>query len=206
MPYVRQPEDLIPGRPLFYRHRDDAQRRRQRRAGGEPRRPAHQDRRQPGASGHARRVRRLSQASVLQLYDPDRSQALAVQRRDPVLGRFHWQPARMLWRSSRPRTARASASSRRPSRRRRMAAQFAPSRSSIRSAKWHQWEPAGPHSARAAAHAGVRRSRSTRITIFPTRTSIVSLDSDFLASGPASLRYARQFAARRRVARRPHGQ
>ena len=28
---------------------------------------------------------------------------------------------------------------------------------------------------------------------------IVSLDSDFLASGPASLRYARQFAARRRV-------
>ena len=28
---------------------------------------------------------------------------------------------------------------------------------------------------------------------------VVSLDSDFLASGPASLRYARQFAARRRV-------
>ena len=30
---------------------------------------------------------------------------------------------------------------------------------------------------------------------------VVSLDADFLASGPASLRYARQFAKRRRVRR-----
>ena len=34
---------------------------------------------------------------------------------------------------------------------------------------------------------------------FSNANVVVSLDSDFLASGPASLRYARQFAARRRV-------
>ena len=36
MPYVRQPEELIPGRPLFFATAMHAGRRRHRRAGGEP--------------------------------------------------------------------------------------------------------------------------------------------------------------------------
>ena len=58
-PYIQQPEELIPGRPLFYATADRAQRRLHRRPGGEPRRPAHQDRRQSGASRLAGRLRSL---------------------------------------------------------------------------------------------------------------------------------------------------
>jgi hypothetical protein len=112
MPYVRQPEELIPGRPLFFRHGDHAGRRGQRRPGGEPRRPAHQDGRQSRASRHAGRLRRFSQAAVLQLYDPDRAQA-SLSTAKSAAGRF-LRRFRGCWRRRRPRTARASASSPRP--------------------------------------------------------------------------------------------
>jgi molybdopterin-containing oxidoreductase family iron-sulfur binding subunit len=64
--------------------------------------------------------------------------------------------------------------------------------------KWHQWEPAGPHSARAGAMLAFGQPLNTYYNLAAANV-IVSLDSDFLACGPASLRYARQFAARRRV-------
>ena len=50
MPYVRQPEELIPGRPLFFATAMTLGGVANGRAGGEPRRAAHQDRGQPGAS------------------------------------------------------------------------------------------------------------------------------------------------------------
>ncbi|HEV2447532.1 MAG TPA: molybdopterin oxidoreductase, partial [Candidatus Sulfopaludibacter sp.] len=65
-------------------------------------------------------------------------------------------------------------------------------------AKWHQWEPAGPHSARAGAALAFGAPVHTYYDLSKANV-VVSLDSDFLASGSASLRYARQFAARRRV-------
>ena len=80
-----------------------------------------------------------------------------------------------------------------------MADQFKqPFRSCIPAAKWHQWEPAGPHSARAGATQAFGQPVNTYYDLANANV-VVSLDSDFLASGPASLRYARQFAARRRV-------
>jgi molybdopterin-containing oxidoreductase family iron-sulfur binding subunit len=65
-------------------------------------------------------------------------------------------------------------------------------------AKWHQWEPAGPHSARAAASQTFGQPANTYYN-FEHANVVLSLDSDFLASGVASLRYARQFSKRRRV-------
>ena len=65
-------------------------------------------------------------------------------------------------------------------------------------ARWHQWEPAARDDARERRAAGVRRAGRTRSTGSPTRTSILSLDADFLACGPAQPRLAREFAARRR--------
>src|SRR5207244_11568792 len=65
-------------------------------------------------------------------------------------------------------------------------------------ANWHQWEPAGPPSARAAAVQSFGQPIHTYYN-WTKANVVVSLDSDFLASGSCSLRYARQFAARRRV-------
>src|SRR5581483_3509426 len=65
-------------------------------------------------------------------------------------------------------------------------------------AKWHQWEPAGAHSARAGAMMAFGQPVNTYYNLAGADV-ILSLDSDFLGSGPNSLRYARQFAMRRRV-------
>ena len=50
VPYVKQPEELVPGRPMFYRHGFHVGRIRDARAGREPHVPADQDRRQRQAS------------------------------------------------------------------------------------------------------------------------------------------------------------
>ena len=50
-------------------------------------------------------------------------------------------------------------------------------------AKWHQWEPAGPHSARAAAVQAFGQPVNTYYD-FSNANVVVSLDADFLASGP----------------------
>src|SRR5207253_161894 len=65
-------------------------------------------------------------------------------------------------------------------------------------AKWHQWDPAGAHSARAGAMQAFGQAANTYYDLSKADV-IVSLDSDFLASGPGSIRYARQFARRRRI-------
>jgi molybdopterin-containing oxidoreductase family iron-sulfur binding subunit len=79
-----------------------------------------------------------------------------------------------------------------------MGAQIAAIRKLYPAMKWHQWEPAGAHSARAGAAAAFGAPANTYYDLSQANV-VVSLDSDFLATGPASLRYARQFAARRRV-------
>ena len=64
-------------------------------------------------------------------------------------------------------------------------------------AKWHQYDPTGDHSARAAAQAVFGKPLNTYYQLSDADV-IVSLDSDFLAFGPGSTRYARDFANRRR--------
>ena len=67
-------------------------------------------------------------------------------------------------------------------------------------AKWHQYEPCGRHSARAGAMAAFGKPLNT-IYRFDRADVIVSLDADFLCSTmPGSLRYARDYSARRRAA------
>ena len=137
---------------------------------------------------------------MLQLYDPDRSQSLTLQRRDPRRGAISSAALRETLGATAGQGRRGHPH---PHRDRDLAddggAVRAPSRSSIRRRSGISGSRPGAHSARAAARAGIRRSPSTPTTISRNANVVVSLDSDFLASGPASLRYARQFAARRRV-------
>jgi molybdopterin-containing oxidoreductase family iron-sulfur binding subunit len=67
-------------------------------------------------------------------------------------------------------------------------------------AKWHQYDPAGPHSARAGARLAFGKDVSVRYDLTKADV-IVSLDADFLACGtPGGLPMARGFGARREPA------
>ena len=86
MPYVRQPEDLIPGRPLFFATAMTVNGIATLLAESHMGRPTKME--GNPASGGAGRVRPYSQASVLQLYDPDRSQALTLNGEIASWGKF----------------------------------------------------------------------------------------------------------------------
>jgi molybdopterin-containing oxidoreductase family iron-sulfur binding subunit len=197
VPYVRQPEELIPGRPLFFATAStlggvangvlvESHEGRPTKMEGNPEHPA-----TLGACDI------FSQASVLQLYDPDRAQAVSSQGEIRGWGNFFGTF----------RTALAAQKGKNGAGIRiltetvtspTMAAQFAAIKKLYPAAKWHQWEPAGPHNARAASLQTFGQPYNTYYD-FSKADIVVSLDSDFLASGAASLRYARQFSQRRRV-------
>ncbi|HUP02956.1 MAG TPA: TAT-variant-translocated molybdopterin oxidoreductase [Bryobacteraceae bacterium] len=196
-PYIRQPEDLIPGRPLFYATSTtlngvatgvlaESHEGRPTKIEGNPEHAA-----SLGACSA------FSQASVLGLYDPDRMTTVNYAGETRSWGMFFGALREAL-------TAQKSKNGAgiriltetitSPT----MADQFKRIRQMYPGLKWHQWEPAGPHGARAGAQMAFGQPVNTYYD-FSAANVIVSLDSDFLASGPASLRYARQFAAKRRV-------
>ena len=197
VPYVRQPEELIPGRPLFFATATtlggvasgmlaESHEGRPTKIEGNPEHPA-----TLGACDS------FSQASVLQLYDPDRSQALTLNGEIRAWGAFlgvlrgivgnqkgaNGAGIRILTETVTSPT---------------VADQLRNIQKLFPASRWHQWDPAGPHSARAAAMQTFGQPVNTYYDLAPANV-VVSLDSDFLASGPASLRYARQFSARRRI-------
>jgi Fe-S-cluster-containing dehydrogenase component len=65
-------------------------------------------------------------------------------------------------------------------------------------AKWHQYDPAGRDNVREGSKLAFGQYVNT-VYRFDKADVVLSLDSDFLASGPASLRYARDFYSRRRL-------
>jgi MoCo/4Fe-4S cofactor protein with predicted Tat translocation signal len=65
-------------------------------------------------------------------------------------------------------------------------------------AKWHQWEPAGSDGVREGSKLAFGRSVNT--VYRPENAEVIlSLDSDFLASGPGHIRYMRKFYRRRNL-------
>ena len=197
MPYIRQPEELVPGRPLFYATAmtlggvangvlAESHEGRPTKIEGNPEHPA-----TLGAADA------LAQASVLELYDPDRSQTLLFQGEVRAWGDFYGGlRAQLALQAAKQgggiRILTETVTS--PT----VADQWRQIQKLYPAAKWHQWEPAGPHGARAGAVQAFGQPMNTYYDVSKANV-IVSLDADFLASGPASFRYARQFAARRRV-------
>ncbi len=197
MPYVRQPEDLVPGKPLFFATAHtlngiangvlaESHEGRPTKIEGNPEHPA-----TLGACDA------FSQASVLQLYDPDRSQALTFQGEIRSWGDFLGS-LREILAAQRAKNGAGIRILTETVTSPVMAAQLREIVRLYPGAKWHQWEPAGRHSDRAAAALAFGEPVNTYYNL-ANADVIVSLDSDFLASGHGSLRYARQFASRRRV-------
>jgi molybdopterin-containing oxidoreductase family iron-sulfur binding subunit len=191
VPYVRQPEGLIPGKPVFfasamsisgYAHGVlvESHMGRPTKIEGNPDHPS-----SLGATNS------WMQASILGLYDPDRSQVVRhlgeISTWSELLATL--APAvkaggvRLLTQTITSPT---------------LGAQIQQFLAQSPGAKWHQWEPAGGHNVRE----GLRLAfggYANAVYHFDKANVVVSLDSDFLERGPGHLRYAREFSSRRKV-------
>ena len=139
------------------------------------------------------------QASVLTLYDPDRSQSVLHQG---FIGT--WVNFTTALNSARDAAGLKNGAGFRiltgtvgsPT----LAAQLQDFLKAYPQAKWHQYEPCGRHMARAGSVAAFGKPVNA-IYRFDRANTILSLDADFLCSGmPGGLRYARDYSARRRAA------
>ena len=195
VPYIRQPEDLVPGKPLYFATAFslsgiaegllvESHEGRPTKIEGNPDHPA-----SLGSTSA------FAQASVLTLYDPDRSQTLTHMGEIGTWSRFVAEVQAAL-------TAKSGGAGFRlltetitsPT----LAYQIRQLLTQFPSAKWHQYEPVNRDNAQAGARLAFGEVVNT-IYRFDNADVILSIDSDFLSGGPGTLRYVHDFAARRRV-------
>ena len=191
LPYVRQPEEIIPGRPLFYATSmpqggvavpmlAENHMGRPTKMEGNPEHPA-------GLGG----TENFGQASVLGLYDPDRSKTIffrgdiktyadvsaAVQNIARAQKALRGQSLRFL-------TEPISSPS--------LEDQIDQIKTDYPEAKVHQWD-----AVYGVVQGGARAETATYR--FAKADVVVSLDGDFLGFGPTMVRYTRDFASRRKI-------
>ncbi|HKV09455.1 MAG TPA: TAT-variant-translocated molybdopterin oxidoreductase [Thermoanaerobaculia bacterium] len=197
VPYVRQPEQIIPGKPLFFATAltlsgyatgvlAESHEGRPTKIEGNPDHPA-----SLGATDL------FAQAAILTLYDPDRSQTILKAGRPGTWGGFVGEVSNVL-RSLAPtggdglRILTGSVTS--PT----FAAQMQALLAAYPRARWHRWEPAAPHQAQAAARRALGAPLD-KVYDFTQADVVLTIGSDAFCHGPAGVRYARDFASRRRV-------
>ncbi len=197
VPYVKQPEEIIPGKPLFYATAVtlggvatgvlvESQMARPTKIEGNPDHPA-----SLGASDA------FAQASILGLYDPDRSQAEIHDGRIGSWSEFQNELSSALAAekgSSGAGIRLLTPTITSPS----LAAQIGAFLKSCSSAKWHQYESVGHDNVREGAKIAFGEYVNTIYRVDRAEI-ILTLDSDFLTSVPGSIRYARDFSRKRRV-------
>ncbi|HSF23319.1 MAG TPA: TAT-variant-translocated molybdopterin oxidoreductase, partial [Blastocatellia bacterium] len=208
LPYVRQPEEIIPGKPLFFATAmpmagyaigllAESHEGRPTKIEGNPDHPA-----SLGATDL------FSQASVLGLYDPDRSQSLTnlgeISTWSAFLGAIRPQVEAQRALAAQPspgggglRILTETVTS--PT----LEYQIKTLLATLPTAKWHQYDPAGRDNVREGAKLAFGDYVNT-VYHFDKADVVLSLDSDFLASGPGSVRYARDFANKRRLGAGKH--
>jgi len=139
----------------------------------------------------------LSQACLLDLYDPDRSRHVVEHGRRSswsAFASFLQQALAPIRAAGGKGFALLTETVISPS----LGSQISKVMAALPGAQWHQYDPAGPHAARAGALAAFGRHVHTYYRL-DRADVIVSLDADFLASGPGSTRYAHDYAFGRRV-------
>ena len=197
VPYVRAPEEIVPGRPLFFATAVtlggyatgvlvESHEGRPTKIEGNPGHPA-----SLGATDL------FAQAQILALYDPDRSQTLKqqgdIRTWSAFLGALRGVvEAKRGTQGAGLRILTATVTS--PT----LARQMAEFLAAFPAAKWHQYEAAGRDNVRAGAQLAYGAVVDTRYAFDKARV-VVSLDADFLGTMPGSVRYIRDFAAARRV-------
>ncbi len=196
VPYVRQPEEIVPGKPLFFATAMtlggyatgllvESNMGRPTKAEGNPLHPA-----SLGATDA------FCQGALYGLYDPDRSQTVTY------LEEIRSWPAFL----SAMRNAVEKAKERKGRGLRiltetvgspTLGAQIAALLTELSETRWHQWEPANRDNVWAGAAAAFGQPLGTIVDLSKADV-ILSLDADFLACGPGHLRSVREFSARRR--------
>ena len=195
VPFVKPPEETIPGKPLFF-------------ATAMPMRGygvgliarSHQGRptKVEGNPGHPASLGAsdvFAQASVLGLYDPDRSATVKYQDKASTWPAFiEAVTAQMQELNARKgaglRILTETATS--PT----LVWQIRELLKKYPQAAWHQYEPIGLDSSRIASRQLFGRYVDTRYN-FEKATIILSLEADFLGSLPGNLRYSKEFSRRR---------
>ncbi len=213
VPYVKQPEEQVPGKALFFATAAPllgvatpvlvrSNEGRPTKIEGNPDHPNNRPAYFPAEDPY-RDPRGLSatdifsQASILSLYDPDRSQTLSYREDIRTWTAFVGQ-MRSALDEQKPKQGAGirflSETIISPS----LGAQMKELLTALPQAKWHQYEPANGDNARAGAIAAF--GQPVNVTYkFDLAQRILSLDADFLSAKPGYLRYARDFMARRRV-------
>jgi MoCo/4Fe-4S cofactor protein with predicted Tat translocation signal len=195
VPYVRAPEEIIPGKPLFYATTFvqggvgmgvlvESHMGRPTKIEGNP---LH-----PGSLG-ATDI--FAQASILDLYDPDRSQVVVHEGRISSYAAFLSAVADLrtnlaLTRGAGLRILTETVTS--PT----LGWQMQELLKEFPEAKWHQWEPCAQDNVREGTKMAFGRYMNP-VYRFDKADVILSLDFDFLYSGLGAVRYARDFASRR---------
>ncbi len=197
IPYVRAPEEIVPGKPLFFATAfpmngyglgilAESHMGRPVKVEGNPDHPASM------GSTDA-----FAQASVLTLYDPDRSkvitQAGGITTWDAFITALAAElETKRLDQGKGLRILTETLTS--PT----LAAQMKQILKQFPSARWHQYEPINADAARAGTRAVLGRDADV-VYHFDKAGVILSLDADFLLLMPDHVRHARDFASRRRA-------
>ncbi len=199
VPYVKAPEEFIPGKPLYFATAmplrgygigllTETHLGRPTKLEGNPDHPA-----SLGATDA------ITQASILALYDPDRSQSVLARGRISSWAAFRTALGAELgaWKAAGGtgvRLVTETVSS--PT----MASQIRAWLAAYPNAKWHQYEPAGRDNVREGAKIAFGDYAETLYS-FDKAEVVLSLDADFLLTMPASVRYARDFSSMRKAAK-----
>jgi MoCo/4Fe-4S cofactor protein with predicted Tat translocation signal len=197
VPYVKQPDGMTLGKPLFFATAMpfgadavgllvESHEGRPTKVEGNPDHPS---------SLGATNV--FAQASILNLYDPDRAQTVSRYGEIQTWSTF-LDAAQAI--AAEAKEARGEGFRiltgiiTSPT----LAAQIQSLLTALPQAKWHQWEPAVGDGTREGAKLAFGSYLNT--VYRPEKADVIlSLDSDFLGSGPGHIRYAREFSRRRKL-------
>jgi molybdopterin-containing oxidoreductase family iron-sulfur binding subunit len=198
VPYVKAPEDMVPGRPQFFATSL----------------PAHGYAKGVLVESHMGRPTKIEgnelhpaslgatdlfgQAAILELYDPDRSQTVEERGEVRPWGTFltvakSASDAHKALKGAGLRLLTETVTS--PT----LVAQIEALLAEQPEARWHQYEPAGFDAARLGAQLAF--GEPTEVHYRLERADVVlSLDADFVGRGAANVRAMRDFASRRKLA------
>ena len=197
VPYVRQPEELVPGKPLFYATAMpfagsgvgllvESHEGRPTKIEGNPDHPS-----SLGATDL------FAQAAILGLYDPDRSQVLTHLGEIRPFEAFATAIRQVLEAQAGSqgvgiRVLSETVSS--PT----LGAQIDEFLGRFPRAKWVQWEPFGRHNVREGSRLAFGEYVDPEYSLEKADV-ILSLDADFLCTGNGALTHSRAYASRRRL-------